>query len=118
MSPHFKLEKKEMRIPLSEEVLTKFKNRQAYLNLDFDVVEGSGGIFTTIRFDEEFQPSFVDQFKAPRMRTQIPLSQCEFPIEKVVKSQDEASLLKRWAYQNIEVHIDGSDLILNWKITP
>ncbi|MEZ0392395.1 MAG: hypothetical protein ACAH59_09280 [Pseudobdellovibrionaceae bacterium] len=118
LSPDFQLKTKELRVPLSEKVLTQFKQQNPYLSIDYDVAVGTAGVFARIRFDEDFSPSLRDRFLAPRMTAQLPLSEMEFPIESLVSSEDEASLLRRWAHQNIEARIEGSDLVFSWPQTP
>jgi len=118
MSPGFVQDTKEVRLPLPAEVVAKFAGEKApYLDLTFDVQELSPALFVKIRFDSEFWPSFQDKLLASRMSAQLPLSEMEFPIDGVVRNSSEASLLRRWAYQNVDARIAGKDIIFRWKVT-
>ncbi len=118
MSPTFVQDVKELHVPLSPEVINYFLGRKTpYLDVTYDVQEMSAGLFVKIRFDEDFWPSFQDKLFAPRMTAQLPLSEMEFPIDQMVRSSAEASLLRRWAYQNIETRIQGNDIVFRWKVT-
>jgi predicted alpha/beta-fold hydrolase len=118
MSPDFKPEVKEVRLPLPAAVISQFQGKTPYLDLSFEAPEMSAALFVSVRFDSEFWPSWSDRLLAPRMSAQLPLSEMEFPLDEVVRNPDESSLLRRWAYQNIEARISGSDIIFRWKVTP
>jgi hypothetical protein len=117
MSPSYEMQKKEVHIPMDRKILEKFADHEPYLDLHFSVKEKTAGVDVQVRFDEKFKPSFWEQLTAPKMEAQLPLSEMEFPIESVVQNKDEASLLRRWSYQNIHAHLEGSDLVFNWMIS-
>jgi hypothetical protein len=116
-SPTFKQESKEVRVPLSVSVLKFLSEKKTVLNLKFEIEEQTAALFTTVRFDPETGSAFWSWWKSPRMTAQLPLSEMEFPIDQVVRSKDEVSLLRRWAYQNVHAKVDGSDLVFSWKVT-
>ena len=115
MSPGFEQDIKEVRLPLPANVIADFQNKAPNLDLSFDVQEMSSALVVSVRFDREFWPNWYEKLMAPRMSAQLPLSEMEFPVESVVRSPAEASLLKRWAYQNIDARIVGSDVIFRWR---
>ncbi len=117
LSPQYQRNFRETRIPLTTKALEILHHQKVYLDLNFEVPEQSAAVFTKIRFDEDFHPNLISRLLAPRMEAQLPLSEMEFPIDDVVRSEDESSLLRRWAYQNITARIDGADLVLSWPVT-
>jgi hypothetical protein len=116
-SPGFQLRPVEFRLPLASELRNQFGDRAPLLDLSFDVEPGSTLLFAKVRFDREFWPSFQERWKAPWATARLPLKDLEFPFDSEIHSEDEASLLLRWAYQNIRVRLDGEDLVFYWKVT-
>ncbi len=115
MSPGFELAAKEVKVPIPQKVLQQIRDRIIYLDTTYEVTEQSAALFVKLRFDREFWPGIQDRWNAPRMTAQLPLSEMEFPLEGVVRNQAEASLLRRWAYQNIEAKIVNNDIVFRWN---
>lgn len=116
-SPSLRLVPKQVRVPLDQSVLEKIKGKNLRLQLDFEVPEKTSALKAQVRFDEQADPGILARFLAPKAEASLPLNEMEFPIEGIVRDRDEASLLRRWAYQNVKVALDGSDLLFTWKIT-
>lgn len=114
LSPDFQMQKKQVRIPLPEKVPP---GGTPYLDVDFEVSEMTAGVLAKVRFDSELWPTLSERWMAPTMTAQLALSEMEFPIDQVVQNTDEASLLTRWAYQNIEAHVEGRDLVFSWWVS-
>lgn len=119
LSPGLQRETREIRVPLDVKVMEELENKDLsiFIDLKFETFLQSAGVFATVYFVAERDPSFWQKILAPKMTAHLPLSEMEFPIDKVVRTDDEASLLRRWAYQNIRARIDGADLVFSWKIT-
>lgn len=117
MSPSLNLQTKIQKIPLPEKVLSQLKGREVYLDLQFEVPEKAAQLQAAVRFDFQFAPSWLQRFLAPEMQVSLPLSEMEFPIDETVQSPDEASLLRRWAYQNVKAQIEGTDLVFHWQVS-
>jgi hypothetical protein len=116
-SPGFEQQTKEMRVPIPDHVLKQIRDQIIYVDTTFEVSEQSAALFVKVRFDREFWPGMKDRFLAPRMVAQLPLSEMEFPLDDVVRTSAEASLLRRWAYQNVEAKIIGNDIVFRWNVT-
>lgn len=116
-SPGFDLKPIEVRVPLAADIRNRFPGRAPEMDLEFDAETGSDHLFATVRFDREFWPSLQDKWQAPRATARISLKDLEFPFDSEIHSEDEASLLIRWANQNISVRLDGDDMVFSWKVT-
>lgn len=119
MSPNYQSAKHEIRVPLGENLEQRLRQGKAppFLDLKFEVFLQAAEVFVTVRFVSKATPSFWDQVLAPQMTAKLPLSEMEFPIEKTVLTEDESSLLRRWAYQNIRARLDGSEVVFSWEAT-
>ncbi len=120
-SVSFHQQEKQLRVPLSQEALQAVTEQKAKLDLNFEAPLQSSALSTSVRFEQQTDTSFTARWLAwwtePVMKLQLPLADMEFPIEQIVRSADEASLLRRWAYQNIRAEIQGRDLVFRWKVT-
>ena len=142
-SPNFKQELKEIRIPLSKDVIDYYAERgwsaklqqgissaaslvgrpfegrsdSPIIDMDFEIPKGESSVEVELNFYQVPRPNLMDRWFAPDMTVTLPLSEMEYPRIGVIESRSEQSLLRRWVNQNVQVRIDGEDLVFSWPVT-
>ncbi len=116
-SPHFQMENKTARFPMTPKALEFVKNlKEPVIEIDFSVEEGAAAVKAEVVLKKSPRPPLLERLLQPEMSFQLPLSEMDFPIEGFVRSRYESVMLRRWAYQNIHAQVQGSDLVFDWKI--
>lgn len=119
-SPEFERENKEVRVPLPRKVIDYYGGKNEIspvIDMDFEIPKGESSVQVHLNFLKSPRPNMIDRWLAPEMEVALPLSEMEYPRRGVVEKGAEQNLLKRWAYQNIQVRIENQDLVFSWPIT-
>jgi hypothetical protein len=85
--------------------------------MNLEIPRGESSVSAQLHFYKVPRPNLIDRWLAPRMNVTLPLSEMEYTRDGVVEDKAEQSLLTRWANQNIQVRIDGEDLVFSWPVT-
>lgn len=118
-SDEYRFETYKVRKPLSRSVIEYYgkEKSEQVMDLTFEIPPGESAAQVEVQFFKKQKPNFFQRLFSPKMEVSLPLSEMEFPRQGVVVSKAEQSLLRRWAYQNIQVHIEGDDLVFTWPRT-
>lgn len=117
-SPNVQLAEKQISIPISSEFKKKIAELGAgkvSLKTEFEVEPGFVQARAKIQIFPSKKPGLLEKMLAPKMIVEIPFSETEYAIENPIGSEAEASVLRRWFYQNVRTKIENDQLVLIWS---
>lgn len=115
-SPEFQRETKRYLYPLKEDYLEAVKDGYKFIDADFDIEKESSLLQVTLHLQKSEDPSWFSKLFRKTIHLTLPLSDLDYQVTGNFEKHSDIASFKRWAYHNIQSQIDGSAIVLSWKI--